>query len=500
MNGDGHQDLGDLLNQQGITNKEHLNIYLQLIKHASPFTYLDCLLKTTEKEMLNNLAESDDVANILYQALTESWHQKEKKTLALILKTLNNIPFPVRRLAKCKLGVAIKELVNDTLGQDDDIHMAAKQLKIKWMKLLKANDSTKAQPSASTPIQKKPEIRLAIDKEPPASKLAVNKEPSLRAMALADHNFMAELLKEPPKQYRTRPVYHNENVADLLQTKQSNSVSSEPTTPTAAFVPQLPTRSPPATPKKSVKFADKLYEIREYTPDPEEWANFDAMGQPVNHEYGNAHDMDVQEAHVAFNMSPSLNWYRPRLIAIDPSIENICVRKPILTQESQWHERRERTALAAVYLSQHHIPFSPAEPDEVPDMNLNVPIIPIVDIDIPESSADPGLVQPIFHPPAFHPSTAPNPPHPQAPSYQPHPPVERPKVSERDIDALLKNNPTIMSSLKQLSFLHTGATKVNPASQGNLHGIRADHAKVSKKQVFKKNNSSSSSIASPHYY
>jgi hypothetical protein len=41
------------------------------------------------------------------------------------------------------LGVAIKELVNDTLGQDDDIHMAAKQLKIKWMKLLKANDSTK---------------------------------------------------------------------------------------------------------------------------------------------------------------------------------------------------------------------------------------------------------------------------------------------------------------------------------------------------------------------
>jgi hypothetical protein len=76
----------DLLNQQGITNKEHLNIYLQLIKHASPFTYLDCLLKTTEKEMLNNLAESDDVANILYQALTESWHHKEKKTLALILK------------------------------------------------------------------------------------------------------------------------------------------------------------------------------------------------------------------------------------------------------------------------------------------------------------------------------------------------------------------------------------------------------------------------------
>jgi hypothetical protein len=130
------------------------------------------------------------------------------------------------------------------------------------------------QPSASAPIQKKPEIRLAIDKEPPAAKLAVNKEPSLRAMALADHNFMAELLKEPPKQYRTRPVYHNENVADLLQTKQPNAVSSEPTTPTAAFVPQLPTRSPPATPKKSVKFADKLYEIREYTPDPEEWANF----------------------------------------------------------------------------------------------------------------------------------------------------------------------------------------------------------------------------------
>ncbi|KAG1259212.1 hypothetical protein G6F62_014423 [Rhizopus arrhizus] len=81
-------------------------------------------------------------------------------------------------------------------------------------------------------------------------------------MALANHNMIAELLKEPPKQYHTRPVYHNENVADLLQTKQSNAVCSEPTTPTTAFVPQLPTRSPPATPKKSVKFSDKLYEIR----------------------------------------------------------------------------------------------------------------------------------------------------------------------------------------------------------------------------------------------
>ncbi|KAG1049031.1 hypothetical protein G6F61_014371 [Rhizopus arrhizus] len=81
-------------------------------------------------------------------------------------------------------------------------------------------------------------------------------------MAMADHNFMAELLKESHKQYHTHPDYHKETVADLLQTKQPNAVSSEPTTPTTAFVPQLPTRSPPATPKKSVKFADKLYEIR----------------------------------------------------------------------------------------------------------------------------------------------------------------------------------------------------------------------------------------------
>ncbi|KAG0733402.1 hypothetical protein G6F57_016072 [Rhizopus arrhizus] len=79
---------------------------------------------------------------------------------------------------------------------------------------------------------------------------------------MADHNFMAALLKEPSEQYRTHPVYRKETVADLLQAKQSNAVCSEPTTPTTAFVLQLPTRSPPATPKKSIKFADKLYEIR----------------------------------------------------------------------------------------------------------------------------------------------------------------------------------------------------------------------------------------------
>ncbi|KAG1135495.1 hypothetical protein G6F37_013473 [Rhizopus arrhizus] len=81
-------------------------------------------------------------------------------------------------------------------------------------------------------------------------------------MALADHNFTAEFLKEPHKQYHTHPVYHKEKATDLLQAKQSNAVSSEPTTPTTAFVPPWSTRSPPAAPKKSVKFADKLYEIR----------------------------------------------------------------------------------------------------------------------------------------------------------------------------------------------------------------------------------------------
>jgi hypothetical protein len=59
--------------------------------------------------------------------------------------------------------------------------------------------------------------------------------------------------------------------------------------------------------------------------------------------------------------------------------------KAIRSPEAVAQEKREKTALAAIYTSPQHIPPSPAEPDEVPNPNADgtVPQIPLVDTEYP---------------------------------------------------------------------------------------------------------------------
>jgi hypothetical protein len=59
--------------------------------------------------------------------------------------------------------------------------------------------------------------------------------------------------------------------------------------------------------------------------------------------------------------------------------------KAVRSQEAVNQEKREKTALAAIYTSLQHTPPSPAEPDEVPNPNADgtVPEIPLVDIEYP---------------------------------------------------------------------------------------------------------------------
>lgn len=116
---------------------------------------------------------------------------------------------------------------------------------------------------------------------------------------------------------------------------------------------------------------------------------------------------------------PQIGWYNPPELQFDESPSSTLVtRNQTTTGEVLAQDAREKLALAAIYTSPQHIPPSPAEPEETPDLNADgsVPIIPLDDIEmmpvdtLPLSSSSPAAIPPPSHassvtaPPALHPN------------------------------------------------------------------------------------------------
>lgn len=103
----------------------------------------------------------------------------------------------------------------------------------------------------------------------------------------------------------------------------------------------------------------------------------------MEHQYGNARDLDVKEGQNAFMHFSQIAWYTPLELQFDLDSANSSLNVRNLTQsnEALAQDDREKLALAAIYTSPQHIPPSPAEPDEIPKFNSDssVPVIPLDD-------------------------------------------------------------------------------------------------------------------------
>lgn len=75
-----------MLNLYGIQNKDELNMYLHLIKTASPFEYMDCLLKTNKPNILSTLGESEVVATVLKNAMVEAGRTNDSEQVRIVIK------------------------------------------------------------------------------------------------------------------------------------------------------------------------------------------------------------------------------------------------------------------------------------------------------------------------------------------------------------------------------------------------------------------------------
>ncbi|CAO3620507.1 unnamed protein product [Cunninghamella blakesleeana] len=153
-----------------------------------------------------------------------------------------------------------------------------------------------------------------------------------------------------------------------------------------------------------------LVEVREYEKQPEEW-NANMHHVPV----AEARDLELDEAQVmsqAFHhqsptppstpkhqqqhLDPRLavsyrynqpyqqeqkvidKYYPPKLIRLPDDVQLPTPQ----SNEALVHTEREKVTIAAIYSSLSHIPYTPQEPDEIPDENNHTPIIPLESTDL----------------------------------------------------------------------------------------------------------------------
>ncbi|KAK4515952.1 uncharacterized protein ATC70_010912 [Mucor velutinosus] len=518
---------------QGIQSVDDYQKYLSLLKHTEGFNpnVFDPLYKTVDNAVLKSIGESQEFGKVMKQIVDIACSSWNEDLIKAILKTMDYLPLDLDVLIKNSLGFGVKDIKKSGIEKNStDIVDMTNALIEKW-KVLQKKGSLNANGKRNSPDR-------ASSTSPPSStesparkqiKLAIQKEPPTRPKAMADPNFLSSL-RESKKYPITRPIYNVDKILEGFGSKPG-----KPTTENSLKRPESSSTSADAdsSKRKRVRFKDNLVEIREYEKNPEEWTNFDTTGANVEHQYGNARDLDVKEGQIAFMHVPQIAWYTPLELQLDESPSStLIVRTQIQTDEVLAQDGREKLALAAIYTSPQHIPPSPAEPDETPNPNADgsVPIIPLDDTDslpmntIPTSSSPvstlspprtsvmtPSTLQPNLITPANLSAAAAAiaamkdtssfmiPQQSQVQAQQPQytssvvaasPPVApqahyynqpynaalqntaqptaigslgQPKINNQNVNEMLEKNPSILQTLKELSFLATG----NMASNAN---------------------------------
>lgn len=460
--------------------------------------YMDKFLNTFNIDTLTFIGRSKFVGKKTKEAIEIMINPWRPDSIKNVLKFLRHIPFELTILIDNDLGYALKNIKKTATSKNDiEIVSMSSKLISEWKEL-------QAKPSNNLGKRDSPERSSASPPTPEAKKLklAIQKEPPVRPKAIADPNFFPTLGEQ--KKYR-RPVY-------VVDENDSNPAENKAVVPLDS---STTTVSPPSN-KKRVTFSDKLVEVREYEKNPEEWSSFDNQTDELDRFYSSQKVNEIELPPKQFNV-PSINWYQPRELHFNiEENPSVVIPKLIRTEESASQDRREKLALAAIYTSPQHIPSSPLEPDEVPDPNEDTRFIPLEDVNdgynppqpqpsvpaviLPTTNAVPqpvpqtlGLAPPIAQPvvqpvakpvadvnlinpatlnalvaamnnPSIVPQqtyqTAPQPQVVQQPVVQSAPVYnqasfapQQTEISNSTVESMLKNNPGIMNSLKQLSFL-----------------------------------------------
>ncbi|KAI9359378.1 hypothetical protein BD770DRAFT_385839 [Pilaira anomala] len=430
---------------QGFRSIMEYQRFLQTVENDDnfPLSHIDLFLKTKDRSLLIEIGKSRFLARKIKNVIAKSVEPWQPGIVLQILRILRHVPFELSNLIDNDLGHAVKNIKKTAVAVNNKQIVDETTGLIKEWKELQTKQGQSSvkrdcpeRSSNSLPATEYKKVRLAIQKDPPP-----------RPKAITDLNFFNSAAGVEQKRFRTiRPIY---NVPA--------------TTTTANEVPPLAvtkTISTPSSTKKTVTFADNLFEIREYEKNPEEWTNFDNTNEIENDDYGT-------EQTLYFNI-PTVVWYQPLELSFNTDANpSLIIPKHVRTVESTAQDNREKTSLAAIYTSAQHIPPSPGEPDEISDPNIDTRPIPLEDVNnrpvaygnaVTDYQAlhTPTIVTPVVKVEPY--TLAQNNYH--APLPQPPSTTTQPEISNDTVEAMLRNNPGIMDSLKKLSFLAAGNTSV----------------------------------------
>ncbi|KAI8060603.1 hypothetical protein BC940DRAFT_151319 [Gongronella butleri] len=259
-----------------------------------------------------------------------------------------------------------------------------------------SNEIKEKKSASASSLQQQQQPLLGLSKAPlakqdttekpksrPAATYAPHAPASGRAQAKTNTSFFDSLVA-PAKPVPKRTAAASLDTSRTATIKSTSSPSASPTAATKPDPlestgkrrasldeePQIKRKKP--TRRVRFKPDHLLTNIRHYTPDPEEWKDHDT------HE--SAREMDIREGQAMAQLLHHSNeqWVTPPRLQLP--------QECVLDRGRESNERHMQAQIqartpATVYLSEAHIPPSPAEPLEQPDPNTSTPYIPLYDVE-----------------------------------------------------------------------------------------------------------------------
>ncbi|RUS21056.1 LOW QUALITY PROTEIN: hypothetical protein BC937DRAFT_93762 [Endogone sp. FLAS-F59071] len=415
---------------------------------------LTLIMNTNDTNMLKSFVNSKGLA-ILRAWLVETAKSDNAALLVKLLETLKHLPIDLEALKTTGLGrvvksmtknsekTEVKQLINELMQQWKQLIERVAETKtdeVKRTRDLIGNiivfDNNRDQSDSGSDVDVdtlavigrlesldrpvKKSMTTALPRETPKVK-AINDTgffDTLLAPSQAKNSMLSKStvtqtsttrnsklgysLKPPPAlQPKTTPllsidsILDNWNASKVVTTPVDQLDKTTPASVNNTMTVSITTSENNIESKKRKRvtwaLGEELTRIKFFESDPDEWSS-EAYGMGTPHEFGNARDMDINEAKAAFHNDI---WYPPIAICFPDDVKPPDV---VISEESKTQMLREQIALAAVYFKEIHIPPSPAEPDEIPNDNLlNVRVIPLIDeteLATPHTASLPTVVMP----------------------------------------------------------------------------------------------------------
>ncbi|KAF9551560.1 hypothetical protein CPC08DRAFT_674626 [Agrocybe pediades] len=340
------------------------------------------------------------------------------ETTMPLLHLIDRLPFTVDSLSASKLGKVIRKLVKDE--PSSAIKDMASNLERRWREMIMSVETSKKAPeskvsedaktkkrklaeavpsSKAATVVKKPALGtasstkpLALKKESTATSTTLSKAATTAVKdAKADSSFFsAPKPKAKLPSFKKAPLpatvkKEETNVAmpssfdpfqealkSMTRKEASPAVQTPPSISTTSTNESQPRLGKNGKKKKSVTWRADYELVKVHIIERAVYDDDPVDGSHVGHSIRDLERGEGAALH-AHLFEETIDWTEPLLVEMPPEPDDAPPKVPVggNSQEKTTQEEREQTALGAVYMSLNQIPESPAEPNIIPEEEVD---------------------------------------------------------------------------------------------------------------------------------